>query len=784
MRLYSGGLRAAPIKRLFGTNAQIPAQKSRAEVYTELAEIPIPVSARFRNAGKKSNATEVEVTCVVRDHLQNLKRTKLKTIRFLGGQNLDHESSALTDLEDVVLQATSPSQQIRAVFKVVKKDAKETRRLIELWKDGLLIRSLDVTGTHGDFYTDDHLSSFSISPFENALVYTAEQNPPSPDNPFEFYKFNPDFGEGLAGKKSPSLFILRWNAKDMTPSNILGPVRLDTPSNIRFGQATFSPLCEDTLYATGYELTTDGRALGLRGCFNRPSGIWKLDLASEPLEDPNTTPISVSASKITPSHLSCRSPRTFFQGSDAKLLWLSAATGGPHLSTDSIQTTNITTSAPVRIETLSDVVDEPQSGEFPGLYAPCNLPTQPVLRNGTSDPLIVTYSQWGSRMTVVGISSATGTVRDLTPDDCGQHFSWNVLATDGESRVLATRSNLGVPYELMLGTMDEHGEMLWKVLDRPILSVKVQEALATVQTKIIPIPGRVPVETIVTQSTLFTDGKTTPPCITWPHGGPHASASTEFYPLITALVLEGYTVSQPNYTGSLGYGDKFVRALLGKCGTLDVEDCIASAEHLISLGISEKGPGKQLVTGGSHGGFLTGHLIGQYPTFFSAAVLRNAVTSATNTTTTDIPDWYFSEFGLQYELSSSVPTSRSSARGDERPHEAPLSMPIITTSMYDALYHASPISKVDNVCIPVLILTGAEDRRVAPSHSVEYYHALKAKAAAYLQSKGSSPHNGGDKGGLSVELLVFKGEGHSLDGVETSRVNFEVIKQWFGRVRK
>jgi len=67
------------------------------------------------------------------------------------------------------------------------------------------------------------------------------------------------------------------------------------------------------------------------------------------------------------------------------------------------------------------------------------------------------------------------------------------------------------------------------------------------------------------------------------------------------------TVSLVNYTGSLGFGENFVRKLLGQCGTLDVQDCIASVNHLIDIGVSEKGPGKQLVQGGSHGGFLAAH---------------------------------------------------------------------------------------------------------------------------------------------------------------------------------
>ena len=62
-----------------------------------------------------------------------------------------------------------------------------------------------------------------------------------------------------------------------------------------------------------------------------------------------------------------------------------------------------------------------------------------------------------------------------------------------------------------------------------------------------------------------------------------------------------------NYTGSLGFGQDWVEALLGRCGELDVCDVITSAEHLVELGIAEEGKGKQLVSGGSHGGFLSAH---------------------------------------------------------------------------------------------------------------------------------------------------------------------------------
>jgi len=75
----------------------------------------------------------------------------------------------------------------------------------------------------------------------------------------------------------------------------------------------------------------------------------------------------------------------------------------------------------------------------------------------------------------------------------------------------------------------------------------------------------------------------------------------------TLIPLFVDTLSFPNYTGSPGYGEQFIQDLVGRCGELDVQDCIASARHLIKLGISEAGPGKQFITGGSHGGFLGAH---------------------------------------------------------------------------------------------------------------------------------------------------------------------------------
>lgn len=50
------------------------------------------------------------------------------------------------------------------------------------------------------------------------------------------------------------------------------------------------------------------------------------------------------------------------------------------------------------------------------------------------------------------------------------------------------------------------------------------------------------------------------------------------------------------------------------------------------------------VVGGSHGGFLTAHLLGQHPAAFRSGVMRNPVTNiSAMIAASDIPDWCYVE---------------------------------------------------------------------------------------------------------------------------------------------
>jgi dipeptidyl aminopeptidase/acylaminoacyl peptidase len=85
-------------------------------------------------------------------------------------------------------------------------------------------------------------------------------------------------------------------------------------------------------------------------------------------------------------------------------------------------------------------------------------------------------------------------------------------------------------------------------------------------------------------------------------------------------------------------------------------------------------------------------------------------------------------------------------------------------TLYGQLYPSSPIAHVDRVKAPVLLLLGVEDRRVINVQGKTFFHALRAL-------------------GKTVELLMFEGEGHALDGVEAARVGWQVTVDWFSKAK-
>ena len=108
--------------------------------------------------------------------------------------------------------------------------------------------------------------------------------------------------------------------------------------------------------------------------------------------------------------------------------------------------------------------------------------------------------------------------------------------------------------------------------------------------------------------------------------------------------MQGFCLLVVNYRGSIGYGEDFLNSLLGHIGEHDIADCGNLTKKAVEQFSSVIDPEKLGVFGGSHGGFLTGHLIGhpEYKDMWKAASLWNPVLDMTYmVNSTDIPDWIF-----------------------------------------------------------------------------------------------------------------------------------------------
>jgi len=196
-----------------------------------------------------------------------------------------------------------------------------------------------------------------------------------------------------------------------------------------------------------------------------------------------------------------------------------------------------------------------------------------------------------------------------------------------------------------------------------------------------------------------------------------------------------------NYTGSLGIDRESVFKLIGNVGRYDVDDV-----HQATLRVmNEEGMHRVGVMGGSHGGFLAAHLIGQFPEVYQAAVIRNPITDiSTLSGIPDIPDWCWYEAGLDYNASKpALPSPDSLAK----------------------MLACSPIQYVDKVKCPVLLLIGAQDRCVHPSQGLRYHQLLRSR-------------------GVTTELLLYPDDSHAISSVPASSDVFVQTVKWFEKYIK
>ena len=187
-----------------------------------------------------------------------------------------------------------------------------------------------------------------------------------------------------------------------------------------------------------------------------------------------------------------------------------------------------------------------------------------------------------------------------------------------------------------------------------------------------------------------------------------------YYEFHQYLLQQGYVVIAPDYRGSIGYGREWRNDVYMDVGGNDAKDARMAATYLRTLRYVDSE--RVGVWGLSYGGFFTLLAITQEPTWFRAAVDVAGV----------------ADYALYYEdpYHGGWTTSRIGT-----PQEHP-----------EVYAKAAPMSHVDQIKNPLLILHGTSDVNVPFLHSMLLMdHLLKA-----------------GKGDL-VDFMVYPGEFHYFD---------------------
>lgn len=175
------------------------------------------------------------------------------------------------------------------------------------------------------------------------------------------------------------------------------------------------------------------------------------------------------------------------------------------------------------------------------------------------------------------------------------------------------------------------------------------------------------------------------------HGGPTAQDDDSFSPTTAAWVDHGFAVVQVNYRGSTGYGSRWRDAIEGRVGLTELEDIKAVRDWAVASGLAD--PERLVLTGGSWGGFLTLLGIGTQPDDWSVAVAAVPVAD------------YVAAYEDEMEGLQAFDRSLFGGSPDDVP---------------DKYRESSPITYVEQVKAPVLILAGENDPR-CPIRQIDNY---------------------------------------------------------------
>lgn len=218
------------------------------------------------------------------------------------------------------------------------------------------------------------------------------------------------------------------------------------------------------------------------------------------------------------------------------------------------------------------------------------------------------------------------------------------------------------------------------------------------------------------------------------HGGPawasfpiFSSYFNEKYP-IEQFIEKGFIVLEPNYRGSSGYGNDFLRANYRKQGIADYEDIISGVNQLVEDGIAKQD--RVGIMGWSNGGYISA-FCSTFSNRFKAISVGGGIT-----------DW------SSHYVITDIPYLIRMYLGND-----PWNDPEIYTK-------TSPMTYIKTACTPTLIQHGDNDARVPVYNAYALYRGLMDMD-------------------VDTELVIFKGMGYSPDQPGMAAAIMKQNLMWF-----
>jgi dipeptidyl aminopeptidase/acylaminoacyl peptidase len=226
------------------------------------------------------------------------------------------------------------------------------------------------------------------------------------------------------------------------------------------------------------------------------------------------------------------------------------------------------------------------------------------------------------------------------------------------------------------------------------------------------------------------------PLVVQTHGGPASSDRFGFgsWSSYTAvLAARGYAVLKPNYRGSTGYGDAFLRDMVGHYFKNAHLDVLAGVDALVARGLAD--PDRLVKMGWSAGGHMTNKLITFTDRFKAASSGAGVANWVSLYAQSDVRSYRTPWFG-----------------GTPWQAGAPI----------DLYWEQSPLKNVAKVRTPTIFIVGEKDPRVPLAQSIEMHRALKSL-------------------GVPTRLYVAPREPHGFVELRHQLTKINVELDWFER---